>query len=291
MKQEQPDMSSNMGLDYFNIDVDIFDDAKIIKLMKRYGPLGFMSYIITLTNVYKKGYFLEASVDDLAHILLNRIGGKYVSGKYKLQEIILYMASINLISAELLKQNVISSKGIQKRFVKMTKGRKEQDLSKYWILDQKPDKAIKITQVIEESIESYMDEDYFNSLSKEEQKKIKRKEARYKKIKEQGPDKHYLTSCLLNYRYIDDYDLDVHQYNQLFEELNKAYDQDIVFEATKYICNYASRKTTQIRDKYHFFEKSIHENLKLLTKRREKDPNQSFDEYLNELLDSVYHQQ
>jgi len=280
-------VSNSLGLDYFNIDVDIFDNPKIIKLIRRYGPLGFMSYITILTNVYKKGYFLEASIDDLAHILLDRIGGKWVSGKQKLQEIILYIASIDLISEELLKQNIISSKGIQKRFIVMTKNRKkEQDLSKYWLIEAPKPKTSKIVEVVADSFDA-LDEEYFNSLPKEEQKKIKRKEARKKKIKEKGPDKHYLTTCLVNYRYIEDYDLDVCKYNDLFEELNQSYDQDMIFEATKYLCNYASRKTKPIFDKYHFFDKSIRANLNFLTKKRDLG-DQTFEEFLDGFMKDTY---
>ncbi|MFW5865368.1 MAG: Lin1244/Lin1753 domain-containing protein, partial [Candidatus Izemoplasmataceae bacterium] len=194
-------MANKFGLDYFNIDVDFFNDPKIIKLSKRYGPLGVMCYLITLISVYQKGYFLEACVDDLAHILLNTIGGKYVSGKYRLQEIILYLAEIDLIDKASLENHVITSRGIQKRFVLMTKNRKDQDYTKYWLI--KP--VVKATKA--KAKEELVIEDDHQHLDKEQKKRIKRKEQIKKKIQEQGPNKHYLTSCLINYKYIDDYDL------------------------------------------------------------------------------------
>ena len=57
-------MSSSMGLDYFNIDINIFSDGKILKLMNRYGPVGFISYITILAHVYANGYYLEYSIED-----------------------------------------------------------------------------------------------------------------------------------------------------------------------------------------------------------------------------------
>ena len=142
-------MSSSMGLDYFNIDINIFSDGKILKLMNRYGPVGFMSYITILAHVYANGYYLEYSIEDTTQSLLSRIGGKYFSGRNKIQELILYLAHIDLIDMERLHQNVITSRGIQKRFLKMTKKRQNQDLFKYWILDHlkeveehKPDASI-----------------------------------------------------------------------------------------------------------------------------------------------------
>ena len=278
MKREHLNMTNKFGLDYFNIDVDFFNDPKIIKLSKRYGPLGVMSYLITLISVYQKGYFLEANIDDLAHILLNTIGGKYVSGKYKLQEIILYMAEINLIDKASLENHIITSRGIQKRFILMTKNRKNQDYTKYWLM--KPVIKASKTKIKEET---FIEDDY-QHLNKEEKKRIKRKEIIKKKIKEQGPNKHYLTSCLINYKYIDDYDLDIYLYNQLFEELYQVYDQDAVFKAVRYLCNYASRKTVLIENKYQFFDKSIRDNLERLSKPVKDYSNQTIEEFMNDLI-------
>jgi len=272
-------MSNKLGLDYFNIDVDIFNDPKIIKLIKRYGPLGLSSYLITLSNIYQKGYYLEASVDDLAQIILSTITGKFVSGNYKLQEIIYYMAEIQLFSQEMMKAHIITSKGIQKRFILMTKKRKNQDLSNYWLLDPvKPAEAS-----LEEPVISYEDDIYAN-LTKEEKKRIKKKEGTRKKIAEHGPNKHYLTSCLINYKYIDEYDLDIHRYNLLFQDLYQAYDQETVFKAVRYICNYAAKKTVSIENKYYFFEKSITANLERLTKPVTNFANASFEDFMKDLL-------
>jgi hypothetical protein len=257
-------MANKAGLDYFNIDVDFFNDPKIIKLSKRYGPVGVMCYLITLISIYQKGYFLEASIDDLAHIILNTINGKYVSGKYKLQEIILYLTEIDLIDKNLLEEHIITSRGIQKRFVLMTKNRKDKDYTKYWI--SKP--VIKVTK------------------HKTKEEPVIEEIAIKKKIKEQGPNKHYLTSCLINYKYIDDYDLDIYLYNQLFEELYQAYDQDTVFKAVRYLCNYASRKTVSIENKYQFFEKSIKDNLERLTKPIKDHSSQTIEEFMNDLIRS-----
>jgi hypothetical protein len=274
-------MANKTGLDYFNIDVDFFNDPKTIKLSKRYGPVGVMCYLITLISIYQKGYFLEASIDDLAHIILNTINGKYVSGKYKLQEIILYLAEIDLIDKDLLEEHIITSRGIQKRFVLMTKNRKDQDYTKYWI--SKP--VIKVTKDKAKEEPNTEEVDY-QHLDKEQKKRIKRKEAIKKKINEQGPNKHYLTSCLISYKYIDEYDLDIYLYNQLFEELYQAYDQDTVFKAVRYLCNYASRKTVSIENKYQFFEKSIKDNLERLTKPIKDYSNQTIEEFMNDLIRS-----
>lgn len=260
---------SSLGLDFFNLDVNIFSDAKIIKLMHRYGPLGFMSYLLILTHVFMNGYFLEASTDDLAYILLNGIGGKYINGKNKLQEIILYLAYIDLIDKDLLNQNIITSRGIQKRFLVATRSRKNQDLSKYWLLDD-----------IEDSTE------IFEEVKKDQQKKPKRQKIKDQKMKdiiEHAPKKHYLTSCLIEYRYINEYSLDIYKYNELFEDLLRSYDGDLLYRAVRYLCNYSSRSNTNIDDRYKFFESSIRNNLEQLTKEHS---NTSLEDLFKSLLHS-----
>jgi hypothetical protein len=260
---------SSLGLDFFNLDVNIFSDAKIIKLMHRYGPLGFMSYLLVLTNVFMNGYYLEASTTDLSYILLNGIGGKYINGKNKLQEIILYLAYIDLIDKDMLSQNIITSKGIQKRFLVATRSRKNQDLSKYWLIDE-PETP---NEIIEE-------------VKKDQQKKPKKQkiqERRIKDINEHAPKKHYLTSCLIEYRYINEYSLDIYKYNELFEHLLHSYDGDLLYRAVRYLCNYASRSNTKIDDRYKFFKTSISNNLEILTKQHS---NTSLEDLFKSLLHS-----
>ena len=117
----------------------------------------------------------------------------------------------------------------------MTKKRKNQDLSLYWLLDSKPDQEEKDIEEPEEEIEL---------LSPKEKKLRKIKEQRIKDIKEHAPNKHYLTSCLITYKYIDEYSLDIYKYNNLFEELVNHYDQDMLYD-TKVLSNYASRKNNK----------------------------------------------
>ena len=244
-------MSSSMGLDYFNIDINIFSDGKILKLMNRYGPVGFISYITILDHVYANGYYLEYSIEDTTQLLLSRIGGKYFSGRNKIQELILYLAHIDLIDMDMLHQNVITSRGIQKRFIKMTKKRQNQNLSKYWILDDSKE------------VEDHIPEASIDVSVKDE--KLTKKEIRRRKriddVYEGAPRKHYLTSCIIESGYIDNYDLDIPRYNELFEELSKAYDHDLLFKSVRYLCEHAKRTPKKIESRYKFFEVSLDKNL------------------------------
>ena len=259
-------MQKIKGLEYFSIDVNIMSNVKIFQLTKRYGPLGFMSYMIIISHIYTKGYYVEYNLDTLAYLLLKHIPSKYINGNNKLQEVILYMVELDLFDKELFTKSIVTSVGIQEMFVIAAKKRTKQEVYPYWLLSDhiQEDKP----EVKQEEV----------SLSKQH----KRMNQKIKEIKEHAPNKHFLTSCLITYRYIDEYSLDIYKFNDLFEELESEYDSNILFDTTKYLCNYASRSSVNIDDKYNYFSKSIKDNLKQLTTSKK---NGSVEEMFQKLLE------
>lgn len=241
------------GLEYFNLDVNILSDVRIFKLMKQYGSLGFASYMILISHIYSKGYYVEYDLNTLAYLLLKHIPSKFISGKNKLQEVILYMVELELFDKRLFSSGIVTSIDIQEMFIHAAKKRQKPEMYPHWLLDE-------IIQ--EERIEKVIPIEEGVSKVSKKQKQITQ---RIKEVNEKAPHKHYLTSCLITYRYIDEYSLDIHKYNELFEQLEHAYDSSLLYDATKYLCNYASRSTTIIDDPYHYFESSITANLNILT--------------------------
>lgn len=246
-------ISKIKGLEYFNIDVNILSDVRVFKLIKRYGPLGFTSYMAIISHIYSKGYYVDYDLDTLAYLLLKHIPAKFINGRNKLQEIILYMVELELFDKQLFSNSIVTSIDIQEMFVHAAKKRQKQEEYPYWLLEEM-NKEVKT-----EDRSDLIDEDPIPN------KKQKRMNQKMKEIKEKAPYKHYLTSCLITYRYIDEYSLDIHKYNELYESLEKAYDSSLLFDATKYLCNYASRSSTKIDDPYNYFETSITTNLERLT--------------------------
>jgi hypothetical protein len=265
-------ISKIKGLEYFNIDVNILSDVRIFKLMKRYGPLGFTSYMAIISHIYSKGYYVDYDLDTLAYLLLKHIPSKYINGRNKLQEIILYMVELELFDKQLFSNGIITSIDIQEMFVNAAKKRQKQEDYPYWLLEE-------INNVVKT-------EEHKNLIEEEikPNKKQKRMNQRMKEIKEKAPFKHYLTSCLITYRYIDEYSLDIYKYNELFENLEKAYDSSLLFDATKYLCNYASRSSTNIDDPYNYFESSITTNLERLTSSRNTNNSSDIQKLFNELF-------
>ena len=126
------------GLGYFPFDVDFYEDFKIEDLSNEFGPLGESVYKRILCLVYRdKGYYLEIDMDKLAIKLIKSIGNRWVRSKDQVIQVILYCADIGLFDKDLLSRGVITSVGIQRRFLE-AKGRRPAINDSYWFLDKKP---------------------------------------------------------------------------------------------------------------------------------------------------------
>lgn len=128
------------GLDYFPMDVDVFDDYKITDLLNEYGALGFTIYHIVISKIYKNGYYLEIPLDKLAAQIVRIIGNRWIKDKNLVLQVIQYCADIGLFDNALLTQSVITSVGIQRRYSEVTV-RNKVDKSKYWLLEKNNSQA------------------------------------------------------------------------------------------------------------------------------------------------------
>lgn len=125
------------GIPYFPIDVDIFEDDKIFDLSNEYGPLGEVIYIRILCLIYKNGYYYKFdSLDKLASLLIKSIGNRWVRDKQAVLQVIPFLAKCNLLSLELMQENVLTSVRIQKQYLKATERRQPMNNLEYWIIDE-----------------------------------------------------------------------------------------------------------------------------------------------------------
>lgn len=123
------------GLDYFPLDVDIFEDDKLFDVQNDYGPLGEIIYIRLLCLVYKNGYYYQfENLDKLAAMVIRSIGNRWAKDKKTVKEVILYLAKINLFSAELMHRNVITSRSIQERYL-LAVERRQSKIEEYNLLE------------------------------------------------------------------------------------------------------------------------------------------------------------
>ena len=106
-----------IGLDYFPFDVDFFQDIKIRKLVKYQGGKAITVYALLLCNIYKEGYYMRW--DEELPFIISELSGyeeAYV------REVLKCCMNIGLIDKDLYeKDGVLSSKGIQERYLLIAK--------------------------------------------------------------------------------------------------------------------------------------------------------------------------
>ena len=123
------------GLDYFPLDVDIFDNDKIFDVQNEYGPLGETVYLRLVCLVYRNGYYFKfESIEKLAAMVIRSIGNRWVESKNEIVEIIKFLIDCGLFSKRFAEMNILTSKGIQTRF-KLATERRRSGIIEYSLID------------------------------------------------------------------------------------------------------------------------------------------------------------
>ncbi|MCL2651556.1 MAG: DUF4373 domain-containing protein [Candidatus Azobacteroides sp.] len=108
---------NKIGLDYFPFDVDFFEDMKVRKLIKRQGGKAVAVYALLLCFIYKNGYYIGGD-EELPFIISEKTGYDEVY----IQEVIKSCMSLGLLDKTLYENyNIITSKGIQVRYMEVQK--------------------------------------------------------------------------------------------------------------------------------------------------------------------------
>jgi len=105
------------GLEYFPMDVNVFQDIKIRKLIKYQGSNAFSIYSYLLCLIYKDGYYMKYD-PDLSFIVSEFTGfdEEYIARVFNC------CLDVDLFHKELfISHKIITSKGIQERFSFVTK--------------------------------------------------------------------------------------------------------------------------------------------------------------------------
>jgi len=178
------------GLDYFPLDIDFFEDEKIEFVRARFGEKGELITIKLLCNIYRNGYSMNWN-EDKATIFANR-AGKNISPPL-----------VNNVVEELVRRDffeksifnsfgILTSKGIQRRYLRASSERKEVEiLEDIWLLEL-PKNTKMTTYKINRSINRVNPPT--NSQSKVEESKVKEskenKENKENKEKERANKSH-----------------------------------------------------------------------------------------------------
>lgn len=126
------------GLEYFPFDIDLFQDIRIRKLIKRQGGKAVTVYALLLCLIYKNGYFMQWD-DELPFI------GSEMSGfeEAYVLEVIKTCLTLGLFDKNMYDtEQVLTSKGIQVRYCNIQRLNKRMSrIDKYSLLDMPQQKT------------------------------------------------------------------------------------------------------------------------------------------------------
>jgi len=118
------------GLDYLPIDIDFEDDDKIALIEAGHGLEGFAILIKVLIKIYREGYYYEwHEQEQLLFAKRKNIDYK------KLKDVVDDALKWEFLSKKMCdKYHILTSRGIQKRYLFATKRRKERSMIKEYLL-------------------------------------------------------------------------------------------------------------------------------------------------------------
>lgn len=119
------------GLDYFPLDVDFLSDLKVRRIIKACGKEAVHILVALLANIYRdEGYYVLWD-DDLAFLVADEVGTK----EGTVEELVKKAVQVKFFDKDIFdKYSVLTSKGIQSRYILATKERKKVDLEYKYLL-------------------------------------------------------------------------------------------------------------------------------------------------------------
>lgn len=119
------------GLDYFPLDVDFLSDLKVRRIIKACGKEAVHILVALLANIYRdEGYYVLWD-DDLAFLVADEVGTK----EGTVEELVKKAVQVRFFDKDIFdKYSVLTSKGIQSRYILATKERKKVELENKYLL-------------------------------------------------------------------------------------------------------------------------------------------------------------
>lgn len=120
------------GLSYFPFDVSFFSDRKVRKIIRGCGPGSPTILICLLCNIYEdQGYYILWD-EELPFDIADTVG----VSEGAVKELIKKAVDVDFFDKEMFeKEHILTSRGIQSRFIESTRKRKDVTIKKeYWII-------------------------------------------------------------------------------------------------------------------------------------------------------------
>ena len=137
---------SNDGLDYFPLDVDYFGDIKIMRVSEQFGDAGELAALKLTAWIYKSGYAVEW--DEVAErIFARRV---MFNPALPIHEIVECLLDVGYFDRDLYqRRGVLTSRGIQKRYLTCIDRRREVELDRRLLLVRPEDYGFTLPDPIE----------------------------------------------------------------------------------------------------------------------------------------------
>jgi hypothetical protein len=122
------------GLEYFSFDVDFFNDEKVEFVSARFGIKGELISIRLLCKIYRIGYYTEWNEDE-STLLAKRAGDSITPSL--VSDVVNELVKRGFFDESIFNRfSILTSKGIQKRYVKAVGERKGIEINTdYWLID------------------------------------------------------------------------------------------------------------------------------------------------------------
>ena len=156
------------GFSYFSLDVDIFSDIKIRKLIKNHSGRALSVYICVLAFIYRNGYYV-LNDEDFGFIVSEQTGDKVEF----IEAVLDYCVKVGLFSAEMFEQGVYTSKGVQERYLAMCKASRRNIVFSEYNLISSEEMGINSEEIAINSEKTPIKKSKVNNISFLEKKKQK----------------------------------------------------------------------------------------------------------------------
>ncbi|MCI5892253.1 MAG: DUF4373 domain-containing protein [Clostridiales bacterium] len=153
------------GVDYLPLDIHMNDSMKFVEM--KFGLKGFAVVVKLWMKIYDNGYYCEWN-EDVALMFAddNRVGVNVVS------EILSEAIKRGIFDKQLYdKFGILTSQGIQQRYLEMTSRRKRVDLNEEYLLIDVPENTVNV-YINGINVSNNPENDYSNSQSKVKESKV-----------------------------------------------------------------------------------------------------------------------
>ena len=180
------------GLDYYPLNADFMSDIKVRRLIRSFGSKSIGVVVALLGMIYgDKGYYILLN-DDVAFI----ISEQTLEDEELVNQIINKLIEIEFFDKNLYeKHRVLTSKGIQKRFISATERRKDVNLiTKYNLVNVDNNSSSDVVNVYNNpvNVDNNSSSDVVNVYNNQQRKE---KESKVKKSKEKQSKENTDDSC------------------------------------------------------------------------------------------------